>query len=195
MRPYLAPKARIVITSSNTHDPAQKTGVPDAVYTSAEELAHPSEEAKKNPGRQRYSTSKLCNVLFMYAIAERLEKEGQGKTVVAFDPGLMSGTQLSRNAGKVIQFIADSVLPRIMGLLHLLVSPNIHTAAESGSALAEVTISKVNNQQDSGVYYEGRKQIKSSVVSYDKAKQEDLWSWTVKNLSLNEEERGTFEKF
>jgi NAD(P)-dependent dehydrogenase (short-subunit alcohol dehydrogenase family) len=39
--PHLAPKARIVLTSSGTHDPAQKSGLPDAVYTSAEELANP----------------------------------------------------------------------------------------------------------------------------------------------------------
>ena len=45
----------------------------------------------------------------------------------------------------------------------------------------------------SGVYYEGRKQIKSSVDSYDEAKQEDLWAWTLKNLAADETERHQFE--
>ncbi|KAF9894706.1 hypothetical protein FE257_006596 [Aspergillus nanangensis] len=53
LRPHLCATARIVVTSSGTHDPAQKTGLPDAVYTSAEELAHPSADSKKNPGAQR----------------------------------------------------------------------------------------------------------------------------------------------
>lgn len=37
--PYLADDARVIVTSSGTHDPAQKSGSPDAVYTTAEELA------------------------------------------------------------------------------------------------------------------------------------------------------------
>ena len=35
----------------------------------------------------------------------------------------------------------------------------------------------------SGVYYEGRKEIRSSEVSYDRSKQEDLWDWTVKHIA------------
>ena len=35
--PHLAPGARVVLTSSGTHDPAQKSGLPDAEYTTAEE--------------------------------------------------------------------------------------------------------------------------------------------------------------
>jgi len=37
--PHLADGARVVVTSSGTHDPALKSGLPDAVYTTAEELA------------------------------------------------------------------------------------------------------------------------------------------------------------
>jgi NAD(P)-dependent dehydrogenase (short-subunit alcohol dehydrogenase family) len=37
--PHLADDARVVVTSSGTHDPAMKSGIPDAVYTTAEELA------------------------------------------------------------------------------------------------------------------------------------------------------------
>jgi NAD(P)-dependent dehydrogenase (short-subunit alcohol dehydrogenase family) len=37
----LADGARVVLTASGTHDPAQKSGLPDANYTTAEELAQP----------------------------------------------------------------------------------------------------------------------------------------------------------
>lgn len=61
LRPQLAPHARVIVTSSGTHDPAMRSGLPDARYTTAEELAHPTAQSAKNAGRQRYSTSKLCN--------------------------------------------------------------------------------------------------------------------------------------
>lgn len=60
--PFLAPSARVVVTSSGTHDPAQKTGLPDAVYNTAEELAHPPASTINDPGRKRYSSSKLANI-------------------------------------------------------------------------------------------------------------------------------------
>lgn len=60
--PFLAPSARVVVTSSGTHDPAQKTGLPDAVYNTAEELAHPQASTINDPGRKRYSSSKLANI-------------------------------------------------------------------------------------------------------------------------------------
>jgi NAD(P)-dependent dehydrogenase (short-subunit alcohol dehydrogenase family) len=37
--PQLADDARIVVTASGVHDPAQKSGLPDAVYTKAADLA------------------------------------------------------------------------------------------------------------------------------------------------------------
>ncbi|TGO24320.1 hypothetical protein BPAE_0106g00250 [Botrytis paeoniae] len=57
--PHLAPDSRVILTSSGTHDPAQKTGMPEPEYNTAEELAHPSEYMIKIPGRKRYTTAKL----------------------------------------------------------------------------------------------------------------------------------------
>jgi NAD(P)-dependent dehydrogenase (short-subunit alcohol dehydrogenase family) len=195
LRPYLVSSARTVFVASGTHDPLQKTGL-KAVYNSAEEVAHPSEEAKKaSGGRDRYATSKLCNVLFTYALARRLDKEGQGRTVVAFDPGLMPATGLVREAALLIRFLAHYVLPRALWVLRHVGSGNVHTPEESGAALAEVAMPKADEVKVNGVYFQGVEQIKSSVVSYDVAKQEDLWSWTVLNLSVNEEEKQKFEEF
>ncbi|KAL4934670.1 uncharacterized protein BDV17DRAFT_249904 [Aspergillus undulatus] len=200
LTPHLARNARIVLTSSGTHDPAQKSGMPDAVYTSAEELAHPTDLSKGNPGRQRYSTSKLANVLWMYALERRLaelrrKRPGEGDcnwTVVAFDPGLVPGTGLAREYTPVMRFLWLRVLPRVLPLLRVLVSPNIHTAEESGGALAWLAADE-KVQGVSGAYFEGRKGIKSSEDSYDRAKQEDLWEWTVRNVAKGPEEMARFE--
>jgi NAD(P)-dependent dehydrogenase (short-subunit alcohol dehydrogenase family) len=191
--PHLANKARVVITSSGTHDPAQKSGLPDAIYNSAEELAHPTAESEKYTGRQRYATSKLTNVLWAYALHRRFTKNTtKNLTVTAFDPGLMPGTGLAREAGPFLLFLWNQVMPRIIPLLRLLLTPNTHTPQESGASLARAAVG-VDVKGISGVYYEGRKEIKSSEDSYNVGKQEDLWEWTVKNTAANAEEISKFE--
>ena len=189
----LATGARIVVTSSGTHDPAQKTGLPDAKYTTAEELAHPTPESAKSSGRQRYATSKLVNILWTYALNRRLEKlPDKGLTVNAFDPGLMPGTGLAREYSPVLRAAWIHVLPRILPVMRLLASSNIHSPKESGKYLARLAIGD-DVKGISGVYYEGHKQIKSSTESYDEAKQEELWEWTVKNVAASKEEIQTFD--
>jgi NAD(P)-dependent dehydrogenase (short-subunit alcohol dehydrogenase family) len=134
-----------VVTSSGTHDPAQKTGLPDANYMTAEGLAHSTPESSKNSGRQRYVTSKLANVLWTYALQRRftsVQEEGKSWTIVAFDPGLMPGTGLAREASGFERFLWLRVLPNIIPLLRLLISANIYTPEESGAALAWLAISQ-----------------------------------------------------
>lgn len=195
LRPHLSNTARIVVTSSGTHDPAQHSGLPDAEYNTAEELAHPTAQSAKNAGRQRYATSKLANILWTYALHRRvshLKDGGKAWTVVSFDPGLMPGTGLIRDANVVVRFLWYNLLPRIIPLLRAVLGvPNIHTAEESGNSLAWVAISP-EAATVSGVYYEGRRQIKSSDVSYDEKKQEDLWDWTVRTTAVSSEEKEQF---
>ncbi|KAJ4348746.1 uncharacterized protein N0V89_010124 [Didymosphaeria variabile] len=162
LRSFLADKARVVVTGSASHDPAQKTGVPDANYTSAEELAHPVGEAVKNTGMQRYATSKLCNVIWSYALHRRFASiPGKQWTVVVFDsgmmPGMMPGTGLAREAGPVFKFVWHRVLPRLVPFLRRVLSFSVWTAQESGSNLAWVP----SEESTSGVYYDARTQIKS----------------------------------
>lgn len=189
--PHLDPKARIVVTASGTHDPAQKTGLPDAKYTTAEELAHPTPATARNPGRQRYASSKLANIMWTYGLHDRLSRAKKNITVVAFDPGLMPGTGLAREASPIERWLWKNLMPRIIPVLRKLLSPNVHPAAESGASLAWLATNEAVQEQ-SGVYFEGRKIIKSSTESYDKAKQDDLWEWTVRNVARDNEEAGRF---
>ena len=71
-------------------------------------------------------------------------------------------------------------------LLWVLVSPNIQSTKENGPALARLAIGE-DVEGVSVVYSEGRRQIKSSVDSYDEKKQEALWEWTVKTVAVNSE--------
>ena len=159
--------ARIVIVSSGTHDPAKLTGMPNPDYTSAEQLAHPAADAPTN-GRRRYTTSKLCNVLFAYELNRRLGEGAKGITVTAFDPGLMPASGLAREYPPV-----QKVVWRIVGpLLRLL--PNVNGTRSSGRRLAALAADPAFDGV-TGRYYEGTKQIRSSKESYDTVKAADLW--------------------
>jgi len=204
LKPYLAPNARIIITASGTHDPAQKTMAPDAKYETAELLAHPTDKdgyETGNRGLQRYASSKLANVVFMYALERRLEaarhSKGVGWTVCTMDPGLMPGTALGRDAGPVIAWLFMNVATRLIWLLRLLLgSQNVHLPQESAANLARLA-SMVGKEAEgsSGEYFEGDKVVDSSVDSRDEKKQEDLWQWTVDFLAKNKEEKEAFETF
>ena len=67
---------RIIFVASGTHDPLQKTGMPNPQYTNPHDLAYPKETHEKAGmvGRTRYTTSKLCNVFTTYELAKKLKK-------------------------------------------------------------------------------------------------------------------------
>ena len=155
------------MVASGTHDPKKFTGMPHPAYTSAEELAHPGPGAAAD-GRRRYTTSKLCNVLFAYELDRRLGHGARGITVTAFDPGLMPASGLSRDYTPVQKAVWSVVSP----LLRLL--PNVHTVATSGRRLAALAVDPAFDGV-TGEYFEGAKAIRSSADSYDAGKALDLW--------------------
>jgi NAD(P)-dependent dehydrogenase (short-subunit alcohol dehydrogenase family) len=166
---HLARPARIVVVSSGTHDPAKHTGMPAPRYTSAAQLARAAADGYGAEGRRRYTTSKLCNVLFTYELDRRLGHGNKGVTVNAFDPGLMPGTDLSRDYSRV-QRVAWRVLSPLLYVL-----PQVHTTRVSGARLAMLA-TDARFDGITGEYFEGRKAIRSSTDSYDHGKALDLWT-------------------
>ncbi|KAH9906459.1 dehydrogenase/reductase [Xylariomycetidae sp. FL2044] len=205
----LAPRARVVVTSSGVHDPAMKSGLPDAHYTTAEDLAHPPPAVFHGPSRRHYANAKLANIMWTYALHRRLAERaprgggggggGGGITVNAFDPGLMPGSGLARDYGAAFRFAWHRVMPRITPLLRLVFTANIHRPSESGASLAWLASggpadADADETAAGGNYFEGRKEIRSSVESYDKEKWEDLWRWTVAYCARDEDEARRFEQ-
>jgi NAD(P)-dependent dehydrogenase (short-subunit alcohol dehydrogenase family) len=167
----LARPSRIVLVSSATHDPANRTGMPKPLYTSAEQLAHARPAADEDIarfGRRLYTTSKLCNVLFAYELDRRLRHEGHRATVNAFDPGLMPGSGLARDYSPAQRFAWRFALP----LLRVL--PHVHSARTSGRDLAALADDALFDEV-SGRYFIGQRAARSSVDSYDLDKAVDLW--------------------
>jgi NAD(P)-dependent dehydrogenase (short-subunit alcohol dehydrogenase family) len=187
--PRFTSPARIVVVASGTHDPALKTGVPAPAWNDPVALARGElgplavNDSPRNRGQRSYSTSKLANVLFSYELACRLPS---GITVNAFDPGLMPGTGLVRDGSVPLRFLWHQILPRILPLLRRAISPNIHTPAESGAALARLALDS-SLEGVSGKYFEGIREIPSSTESYDAVRAKELWQASLALTGLKAE--------
>ncbi|MCZ8380962.1 SDR family NAD(P)-dependent oxidoreductase [Mycobacterium sp. CPCC 205372] len=174
----LAPPARIVIVSSGTHDPAKFSGMPKPQYTSAEELAHPADGASSAAdGRRRYTTSKLCNVLYAYELDRRLDRGRRGVTVNAFDPGLMPGSGLARDYSTAQRFPWRHLFPALRVL------PGVRSTRTSGRHLAALAADP-RFDDVTGRYFSGRRPIRSSADSYDTDRSRDLWETSERLLTL-----------
>jgi NAD(P)-dependent dehydrogenase (short-subunit alcohol dehydrogenase family) len=143
--------------------------MPHPQYTSAEELAHPpAGTPAADEGRRRYTTSKLCNVLFAYELDRRLEHGARGITVTVFDPGLMPGSGLARQYSPLAKFAWRYVFPVLRVL------PNVNSTRVSGRRLAALAVDPAFDAV-TGTYFEGAKAIRSSADSYDQELARDLW--------------------
>ena len=116
--PRIAPGGRIILTSSGTHDPAEKTGIPAPRSANARYLADPevdpqSEKSGMTAGLRAYSSSKLCNLMTARSLARHPEVVAEGITVHAFDPGFIPATGLARSAPWVIRSLIMPVLARL----------------------------------------------------------------------------------
>lgn len=201
LAPHLTSDARIVVTSSAVHFQLEEQrvpwGTPAPQYTSAELLAHPDEKAKHQPGVLRYTTSKLANILWTNAVARRLPAHGRQWTINSFDPGLVPLTGLTRTEATgglwwLYDYLTESF--RVGYEQWKSSNPNIRTRAYSGANLARLAI----DDEVAGVtgkYFEGAKEVSSSKISYEEAKQEDIWEWTLGFITNNQAERDKFESF
>ncbi len=189
---HLAPPARIVLVSSDTHDPARKTGMPVPRWEDPPFLAcpdrnpTPAKERKGTAGRRRYTTSKLCNVLFAYELARRIEIAGLGSaapiTVNAYNPGFLAGTGLSRDYSGFVRALARTLVPAVAK-----VRGNLGDMDTSSTALARL----VTDPDLDGVtakYFDRFNEIPSSEDSYDVAKASELWDASAELVELKPQE-------
>lgn len=133
--PRIAEGGRIVFTSSGTHDPREKTGIPAPRHADARRLADPSTDPHADKvaitaGMRAYSTSKLCNLMtarFMAALPEVLERN---IAVHAYDPGFIPATGLARTAPSVVRRLIMPLLSRFPVL------KGMNSLGDGGAALA-----------------------------------------------------------
>jgi NAD(P)-dependent dehydrogenase (short-subunit alcohol dehydrogenase family) len=145
--------ARIVNVSSGAH--YSGTGVIENILS-----------VKDYDGRKQYANSKLANVLFTYALPEKLK--GWGIAVNAVDPG-----------GVATNFACNNGLRHWLShRIYYWSKRQLLTPAQG----AETVVYLASSDEVEGVtgkYFTNKEEKKSSAISYDKATQETLWASSV----------------
>jgi len=126
---------------------------------------------KKYDAMKVYSNAKLMVLLWSYELACRLDSSGV--TVNAVQPGF-AATNLEKNSGSFMNSIMFSLV-RPMQI-------NAKKAAETSVYLA----SSSDVEGVSGKCFSDKKEITTSLESYDAEKQKRLWDTTIKLLTLHE---------
>jgi NAD(P)-dependent dehydrogenase (short-subunit alcohol dehydrogenase family) len=163
-----APGARLVFTTSDAHfgDFAHTYGlVPAPRWDAPERLAAPGTgrtAATATAGRRAYSTSKLGVVYLAHALARRTPAD-----VYTFNPGLVLGTGLARDAGPVQRALFAGLAPVLAR------TPFVQRAADAGAQLAALAAGP--RPAESGAYVDRDTVRPSSQESYDQAREEELW--------------------
>jgi NAD(P)-dependent dehydrogenase (short-subunit alcohol dehydrogenase family) len=156
---HLTNDARIVVVSSGTHDPDTLEGrhnPPGATVAAA--LAQGKEATSVLSSVRRYSSSKLCNLLFVRELDRRLRAAGSQVTINGFDPGAVPGTELTRGWSPAMRLmVKSSWLLRAFGMA-------VSTPARAGGALARL-VSDDTLLGQSGLYFQlDRKRLPSKTA-------------------------------
>jgi NAD(P)-dependent dehydrogenase (short-subunit alcohol dehydrogenase family) len=171
--PALAVGGRVVLVTSGVHfgDFSHTFGaMPAPRWASPADLALPKRNSVGSDGveagKRAYSTSKLATVYGVHEHARRLSPE---RTINAFDPGLMPGTELARDFPAIMRFLWHHLLPGLR-----FVVPYIASARSSGHQLAQLIISPAY-AGISGEYFSMAKRVPSAPESYNVERERELW--------------------
>jgi NAD(P)-dependent dehydrogenase (short-subunit alcohol dehydrogenase family) len=136
--PHMADDGRLVITTSDTHDPAVFSGAPKAL--DPEGLAHPDKN-RRGVRFSAYPSSKLCDLLTARSFAALAKVQPPHITAIAFNPGLTLGTGLNRDAPRVVRSLIRIILP-VIGIFR----PQFRsgTPERGGEALAQLTLGEIS---------------------------------------------------
>ncbi|WP_100480138.1 SDR family NAD(P)-dependent oxidoreductase [Mycobacteroides abscessus] len=109
MSPYMSPGARTVLVGSGAHDRKRWwTGLPEPAALALADACTPGTLS----GPQAYVTSKRGMVYLGQAYAERFPEHS---AVLAYDPGIMPATGITRNMNAVSRWLFRRVLTKFVG--------------------------------------------------------------------------------
>jgi NAD(P)-dependent dehydrogenase (short-subunit alcohol dehydrogenase family) len=134
---------RVVLTTSGTHDPAERTLIPPPRHANATWLAKPEldpnrDRARRAAAGRAYSSSKLCVVLTGRALAARPDARSRRIDVIAYDPGPTPGTGLVRDQGELVRFVWEHLATPLR-----LVMRKANTIDDAGRTLAALALGTI----------------------------------------------------
>ncbi|HYC12506.1 MAG TPA: SDR family NAD(P)-dependent oxidoreductase [Nitrososphaerales archaeon] len=136
--PLMSDSGRLVVTTSDTHDPAIFSGAPKTLDPEA--LAHPDRN-KTGVKFSAYPASKLCDLLMARSFAALSEVQPPHITAIAYNPGLTLGTGLSRDAPRLLRLLMRGLIP-LIGVFKPQFRPG--SPERAGEALAQLALGEVN---------------------------------------------------
>lgn len=176
---HLTDHGRIVFTASGTHDPETMDGklVGSVVEPDAMTLARNGARGTKPlPTGKRYSTSKLCIVLYAYELDRRLRRSGSSITSMAYDPGYVPNTGFFRTMPKLVQWLSRT---SFMSWVSRRIGITIGSLEFSGAALARLAADPTV-ANGSGKYFQSNDgrliEARSSKMSYNEQRALKLWN-------------------
>lgn len=179
---------RIVFVSSDMHNPPKIVCKYTPEFHNAEELAHPgiNGELSDKELALRYPMAKLCNILCVNEMSDRLKKEtDKNITVNAFNPGLMTDTNFMPENSNII---AKKLLPHFASLLARIIKQK-GSGVESGKGLANL----ITEKQFEGItrkYFDRNNEtpIETSLQAQDNEAARKLWVESAELVNLKENE-------
>ncbi|MEO1057331.1 MAG: SDR family NAD(P)-dependent oxidoreductase [Actinomycetota bacterium] len=140
LAPLVPDGGRIVLVSSGVHDPdnklARRAGVPTPRWVGAEASAQPWDAApgeRIDDTRQRYSNSKLANIMQARELQRLLRAAQREVDVFAYDPGLMVDTDFARSYPAALRTVL-----RVVGRMATPFVANMRTSKSSSVHLARL---------------------------------------------------------
>lgn len=172
--------ARIIFVSSDLHDPAAtKMGkLMPPKYGPVEDLAHGTRTAAGLKPMARYATAKLYAMMTAYELDRRMRQRGSAITVNSWSPGVVPTTQAGRGMNPIMKRIITS--RRFVNFM----GSHLATEDESAQALGGLVMDPKYSGV-SGRYFDGFKEIPSSVESRDEAKARAVWDQSAKLSGLS----------
>ena len=129
--PAVAEGGRIVITTSDTHDPNILRGAPARLET--DRWAHTPGSATS-----AYAASKLGNLLTAQSIAGLAQTSQRKITTIAYNPGLTGGTGLQRDFPAPLRVVFRALRPLFILLSRLRPQLYMSTPEHAGDILAQL---------------------------------------------------------
>ena len=183
----MAPSGRVVFVSSDLHDPAAtKMGkLMPPKYGPVEDLARGAGTAAKLKPMARYATAKMYAMMTAYELDRGLRRIGSSITVNSWSPGVVPTTQAANGVNPILKMIILSpALVNFMG-------SHLSTEEEAAQALGGLVID-AEDVGISGRYFDGFREIPSSVESRDQRKARAVWEQSAKLAGLTAEDAEYF---
>lgn len=183
----MSENGRIIFVSSDMHKPPKLMSLTTPKLGNVEDIAFlgKNKKATFKEKNLRYSMAKLCNILCVYEMADRLRKINSKITVNAFNPGLMTDTNFMppMNSKMLNNMIKGG------STLVAKTTNRYGSGLNSGKALSNL-ITEDRFEGISGKYFDRTKEtpINSSKPSYDKNARIRLWEESVRYSNLQEKE-------